>query len=95
MAKNVLAKIAISDPRFVDKIIRDEQEQVVTDLTLDQYRVMAQTLIDDNPDKVRAIVEKKQLGKLEWLTGQMIKKGKGIEPAKARTALRQVLGLIP
>jgi len=95
MAKTILAKIANSDLCFINKIIRDEQEQVVTDLTHDQYRVMAQTQVDDNPDKVRAIVEKKQLGKLEWFTGQMIKRGKGIEPAKARAALRQVLGLGP
>ena len=57
--------------------------------------MLAQTLLDENPDMVMDILKKGQIKKVYWFMGQMMARApKGsIEPMKAKKVLDALLSL--
>ena len=92
-AKRLLSKVFDGDKRSVDAIIEDENLRLEP-LSKDEYLAMAQTLIDENETRVKQIQQKRQLGKLQYLVGQMMRRGEGkVEAIKAEKVLKEILGL--
>ena len=81
------------DTRMIHQII--EQENLgLRPLSEGEYLAMAQALLDQNQAKVKQIQQKKQLGKLQFFIGQMMRQGEGrVEASKAERALKELLGL--
>lgn len=73
----------------------EEHGLQLTPLDEQGYIDLAQRLIDDNPDKVSAIKQKGQQGKVMWFVGQMVRQGEEgtIVPEKAREVVEQILEL--
>ncbi|KAK4690486.1 hypothetical protein P7C71_g6316, partial [Lecanoromycetidae sp. Uapishka_2] len=93
-AKRLLAKVFDGDGRSIQSII-DADGLGLQHLSQQDYVAMAQTLIEDNEDKVKQIQEKKQLGKVKWFVGQMVRQGEGkVEAQRAEAALKDLLGLV-
>ena len=92
-AKQLLAMVFDGDERAIDIIIREEKLNLDR-LSREEYILMAQTLILENGDKVHQIQQKRQMGKLKWFVGEMMKQGKGnVEASKAEAILKELLGL--
>jgi aspartyl-tRNA(Asn)/glutamyl-tRNA(Gln) amidotransferase subunit B len=68
---------------------------VLKPLSEDEYIALAQMLLDEKPNMVKDIVEKKQEKKVKWFVGQMMaRSGEGsVEPDVAEKVLRIQLGL--
>ena len=92
-AKKLLAMVFNGDKRAIKNIVKDENLQLQR-LSQDEYIAMAQLLIDENGDKVKQIQQKRQMGKLKWFVGQMMRQGEGkVEASKAEATLKNLLRL--
>ncbi|KAL2057704.1 hypothetical protein ABVK25_002088 [Lepraria finkii] len=92
-AKQLLAMVFNGDKRVINTIIKAENLEL-QHLSRDEYLAMAQTLIDKNAEKVQQIQQKRQMGKLMWFVGQMMRRGEGkVEANKAEATLKELLGL--
>ena len=92
-AKHLLAMAFNGDRRDINTII-DEDNLALQHLSRDEYLVMAQSLINENNDKVKQIQQKGQMGKLKWFVGQMMRQGEGkVEAIKAEAILKELLGV--
>ena len=90
-AKRLLAIVFDGDRRDVNAIIHEEN-LALKHLSRDEYLAMAQSLIDGNNDKVKQIQQKRQMGKLKWFVGQMMRQGEGkVEAIKAEAILKELL----
>ena len=70
-AKKLLAEKFEGDDRSIDQLIEDFNMQL-RPLSPEEYRSLAQILLDEKPDMVRDIVEKGQEKKIKWFVGQMM-----------------------
>lgn len=92
-AKRLLAMVFDGDKREVNTII-DQDNLSLRRLSREEYMTMAQALLDEEPKKVEQIQKGKQLGKLKFFVGQMMRRGSGrVEAPKAEAALKELLGL--
>lgn len=91
-AKALLAAIFGGDGRTVEQIIA-EDNLTLRPISQQEYVTMAQSLLDENPDMVKVIKEKQQLGKIRWFVGQMIRQGDEgtVEAEAAESVLRDLL----
>ena len=92
-AKRLLSMVFDGDQRSIGVIIEEENLRFQS-LSRDEYLMMAQDLLNENETKVKQIQQKKQLGKLQYFVGQMMRQGEGkVEASKAESALKELLGL--
>jgi aspartyl-tRNA(Asn)/glutamyl-tRNA(Gln) amidotransferase subunit B len=93
-AKKVLLEKFEGDVRPAEQIIQDEN-LVLKPLSEAEYATLAQTLLEEKPDMVKDIVEKKQEKKVKWFVGQMMARSAegSVEPDVAEKVLRKQLGL--
>ena len=92
-AKRLLGMVFDGDRRPVEAIIEEENLGFHA-LSKDEYTKMAEVLIYENQDKVKQIQQKKQLGKLQFFMGQMMRRGHGkVEAAQAEAVLKDLLGI--
>ena len=70
-AKKLLAEKFEGDQRDINQLIKDYNMQL-RPLLSEEYRSLAQTLLDEKPDMVRDIIEKGQEKKIKWFVGQMM-----------------------
>lgn len=92
-AKNLLAMVFEGDERDVNTII-EQADLSLQRLSWEEYIIMAQALLDKDPKKVEQIQKGKQLGKLQYFVGQMMRQGSGkVEAQKAEAVLKELLGL--
>ncbi len=92
-AKKILAMVFDGDKRDVNTII-EQDDMSMQRLSQDAYITMAQALLDKDPKKVEQIRKGKQLGKLNFFVGQMMRQGSGqVEAQKAEAVLKELLGL--
>lgn len=92
-AKEVLAMVFGGDERDVNTII-EQDDLSLHRLAREEYIMMAQALLDKDPKKVEQIQKGKQLGKLKFFVGQMMRQGSGkVEAQKAEAVLRELLGI--
>lgn len=92
-AKKLLAMIFDGDKRDVNTII-EEDDLSLQHLSREEYIMMAQALLDKDPQTVEKIRNGKQLGKLKFFVGQMMRQGSGkVEAQKAEAVLKELLGL--
>ena len=92
-AKRLLAMAFNGDRRDINTVI-NEDNLALQHLSRDEYLVMAQSLINENNDKVKQIQQKGQMGKLKWFVGQMMRQGEGkVEAIKAEAILKELLGV--
>ena len=90
-AKLLLSKVFNGDSRDIDTIITEEDLQLEI-LSVHDYEMMAQSLLAENPDMVEKIRSGKQIGKIQWFVGQMMRLGKGkVEAKKAEAILKELL----
>jgi aspartyl-tRNA(Asn)/glutamyl-tRNA(Gln) amidotransferase subunit B len=93
-AKKILLMKFDGDVRPADRIIQDEN-LVLKPLSESEYTTLAQTLLEEKPNMVKDIVEKKQGKKVKWFVGQMMARSAegSVEPDVAEKVLRRQLGL--
>ena len=92
-AKRLLAMVFDGDKREVNTII-DQDNLSLQRLSREEYIMMAQALLDEDPKKVEQIQKGKQLGKLKFFVGQMMRQGSGrVEAQKAEAVLKELLDL--
>jgi aspartyl-tRNA(Asn)/glutamyl-tRNA(Gln) amidotransferase subunit B len=93
-AKKLLSLKFEGDARSTEQIIADES-LVLKPLSEAEYVALARTLLDEKPDMVKDIVEKKQDKKVKWFVGQMMARSAegSVEPDVAEKVLREQLGL--
>lgn len=92
-AKRLLAMLFDGDKRDVNTII-EQDDLSLQRLSQEEYILMAQALLDQDPKKVEQIQKGKQLGKLKYFVGQMMRQGSGrVEAQKAEAALVELLDL--
>ncbi|KAM3414133.1 Glutamyl-tRNA(Gln) amidotransferase subunit B [Cercospora zeina] len=79
--------------RSVEQLIEDGNLRL-RPLAEDEYSALMQSLMDENPDKVIAVRDKGQKGKIMWFVGQMVRKGEEgtVEPEMARQVAERMLG---
>lgn len=93
-AKQLLIMAFDGESRDIETVIEDENLWLEV-LPREEYLTLAQGLIKDNEKMVQQITVKGQHGKINWLLGQMMRKGEGkLEASKAEAILREVLGLV-
>ena len=81
------------DKRGVNTII-DQDNLSLQRLSREEYITMAQALLDEDPKKAEQIQKGKQLGKLKFFVGQMMRQGSGrVEAQKAEAVLKELLDL--
>ena len=92
-AKRLLLLLFEGDERPVSTII-EQDDLSLKRLSHEEYIAMAQTLLDKDVKKVEQIQRGKQLGKLQFFVGQMMRQGSGnVEAKKAEAVLKELLGL--
>ncbi|KAL4868904.1 Glutamyl-tRNA amidotransferase subunit B, mitochondrial [Aspergillus spectabilis] len=91
-AKQVLAMVFEGDRRPVLQIL-EEENLLLRPLSRKEYIALAEAAMKQNPQMVEQIRKKKQIGKLGWFVGQMMRMGeKGrVEAKKADTILRELI----
>lgn len=64
-------------------------------LSDEEYTVLAQTIMDENPGMVSAVKDKGQKGKAMWFVGQMVRRGEEgtVEPEKARQVVEKLFAV--
>ena len=93
-AKQLLAMAFDGDGRDVDTMIEQEHLELQR-LSREEYRDMAQSLINENQGVAQQIQEKNQVKKVQWFVGLMMRKGEGkVEAAKAESVLKELLGFV-
>lgn len=92
VAKQVLAMVFEGDRRPMQQLL-EEEGLLLRPLSREEYLALAQPLISANPQMVAQIRDKKQLGKLGWFVGQMMRAGeKGrVEAQRAEEILRELI----
>ena len=92
-AKYLLSTVFEGDNRKVEEIIQAENLEL-RGLTDEEYKNVAQQLLDQNSTMADKIRRNGQVGKLQWFIGQMMRGGEGkVEAIKAEIVLKQLLGL--
>lgn len=92
-AKRLLLTLFEGDDRPVSTIIQQD-DLSLNRLSREEYVAMAQTLLDGDVKKVEQIQRGKQLGKVQFFVGQMMRQGSGnVEAKKAEAVLKELLGL--
>ena len=92
-AKKILCQVFAGDTRDIATIIREDDLKLES-LPMDEYKTLAQRLLADNPEMAEKIRSGKQLSKLQWFVGQMMRSGKGkLEAKKAEAVLKELLGI--
>jgi aspartyl-tRNA(Asn)/glutamyl-tRNA(Gln) amidotransferase subunit B len=93
-AKKLLLMKFEGEERPVKQII-DDEDLVLKPLSRPKYIALAQTLLDEKPDMVKDIVERKQSKKIKWFVGQMMARSPegSVEPDTAEQILLELLGL--
>jgi len=92
-AKTLLSMVFDGDSRAIDAIIKEENIGLQV-LSVMEYQALAGKVIADYPGIVEKIKEKGQRGKLQFIIGQMIRRGEGrVEAGKAEAVLCQILRL--
>ncbi|EMC95930.1 hypothetical protein BAUCODRAFT_509456 [Baudoinia panamericana UAMH 10762] len=105
-AKQLLATLfdhapAPSDGLLANADARPTVSQLIETLGLQlrplseqDYEELANVIMEENPDMVKAVKEKGQKGKLMWFVGQMVRRGeeRTIEPEKAREVVERLMG---
>jgi aspartyl-tRNA(Asn)/glutamyl-tRNA(Gln) amidotransferase subunit B len=91
-AKQVLAMVFEGDRRPVLQLL-EEENLILRPLSRKEYIALAEAAMKQNPQMVEQIRKKKQIGKLGWFVGQMMRMGeKGrVEAKKADTILRELI----
>lgn len=91
-AKQVLATVFEGDRRPVPQLL-EEENLLLRPLSREEYVALAESAISQNTQMVEQIRSKKQLGKLGWFVGQMMRTGeKGrVEAPKAEEILRELI----
>ncbi|KAI5303834.1 hypothetical protein KEM56_007139 [Ascosphaera pollenicola] len=91
-AKQLLSMIFDGDERAVATIVEEENMRL-TPMTRGEYIALAREVLEANPDMVKQVREKKQLGKIGFFVGQVVRKGeKGrVEAQKADEVLKELL----
>lgn len=91
-AKQLLIMAFNGESRDIDTVIQAENMGLKV-LPREVYLKLAQDLISENGKMVQQITVQGQHGKINWLVGQMMRKGEGkLEAFKAESILREVLG---
>lgn len=87
--RGVLARIFNGDTRSVDQIIQDEN-LVLRPMSDQEYDQLATEIMEQHSDVVNEIREKGKAGKINFLVGQMIRRGQSgrMEPEKAQRAIK-------
>jgi aspartyl-tRNA(Asn)/glutamyl-tRNA(Gln) amidotransferase subunit B len=95
-AKLTLAMKFEGDSRSVDQIIADE-DMILRPLSPEEYRNLAQGLLEEKADMVQDILARKHHKKIKWFVGQMMaRSAEGtVEPDTAESVLRELLHLPP
>lgn len=84
--------IVKGEHRDVEAMI-EEENMTLHRLSNQQYDTLASELLKSHPDLVKKI-HQGQVGKVQWLVGQMVRKGQGdVEALRADQALKRALGL--
>ena len=92
-AKKLLATVFGGDNRDVNTII-EQDDLSLQQLSQEEYVTMAQALLDKDPKTVEKITKGKQIGKLKFFVGQMMRQGSGrVEAQKAIAVLIELLNL--
>ncbi|GAB7344558.1 hypothetical protein MBLNU457_2382t2 [Dothideomycetes sp. NU457] len=95
-AKQLLQQVYRGDAttKSVDQLI-DEGNLRLRPMGEDEYQQLAQSILDENPDMVRAIREKGQKGKAMFFVGQMVRRAEEgtVEADKARQVVETLLGI--
>ncbi|KAJ5326626.1 uncharacterized protein N7506_009728 [Penicillium brevicompactum] len=91
-AKQVLSGIFDGDRRPVSQIL-EEENLLLRPLSRAEYVALAQSVMALHPQMIAQIRDKKQVGKLGWFVGQMMRTGeKGrVEAPKAEEILRELI----
>ena len=90
-AKKLLAMVFDGDKRDVNTIIEQDNLSLQR-LSREEYIAMAQAVLNEDPKKVEQIQKGKQLGKLKFFVGQMMRQGSGrVEAQKAEAVLKELL----
>lgn len=89
-AKMVFAMVFNGDKRPIGQLL-EEENLLLRPLSREEYVALAEAAISQNPQMVEQIRDKKQLGKLGWFVGQMMRMGeKGrVEAQKANEVLQE------
>ncbi|KAI9677847.1 MAG: hypothetical protein M1829_002344 [Trizodia sp. TS-e1964] len=93
-AKQLLLYVLTGDNRPIGQIIKDEG-LALRPLSSEEYRELAQAVLDENPSLVKQIQKKGQAGKINWFVGQLMQRGgEGrVEAEQAEAVLRDILGI--
>jgi aspartyl-tRNA(Asn)/glutamyl-tRNA(Gln) amidotransferase subunit B len=78
----------------IEEIIQAEG-MVLKPLSEEEYVALAQLLLEEKPDMIKDIKEKKQEKKIKWFVGQMMARSAegSVEPDVAEKVLREQIGL--
>ena len=73
----------------------DEMNLRLRPLSNEAYEALAKEVMDENPDMVAAVREKRQKGKMMWIVGQMVRRGEEgtVEPERAKKVVEHLLKL--
>ena len=92
-AKQLLSMVFNGETRAVDDVIEEDGLHLQT-LTTTEYQALAEEVLAKHPDVVQKIQAKRQVGKVQFLVGQMVRQGEGrVEAVKAERVLRWLLQL--
>jgi len=95
-AKQLLQQVYRGDSgdKSIEQLI-DEGNLRLRPMGEDEYRQLAQSILDENPDMVQAIREKGQKGKAMFFVGQMVRRAEEgtVEADKARQVVERLLGI--
>jgi len=95
-AKQLLQQVYRGDAmnKSVEQLI-DEGNLRLRPMGEDEYRQLAQSILDENPDMVQAIREKGQKGKAMFFVGQMVRRAEEgtVEADRARQVVEKLLGI--
>jgi aspartyl-tRNA(Asn)/glutamyl-tRNA(Gln) amidotransferase subunit B len=93
-AKKLLLMKFEGDTRPTKDII-EEEDMTLRPLSSQEYLELAKGLLEEKPDMVKDIVDKRQVKKIKWFVGQMMLKSKegSVEPDVAEDVLKKELGL--
>ncbi|KAK5115525.1 hypothetical protein LTR62_001184 [Meristemomyces frigidus] len=99
VAKQILADLfereSITETSTVEQLVNAGNLRL-RPLTEHEYEELAQGIIDDSPDMVKAVKGKGQKGKIMWFVGQMVRRGEEgtVEPEKAKKVVERLIGSV-
>jgi len=93
-AKSLLATVFAGDERSVEQIIEEDNLRL-RPMGDEEYVAMGKSLVEENPEMVRAIKVKGQKGKIMWFVGQMLKIGEEgrVEAKRAEETMRKLVDI--